>query len=519
MAYSTTRSTFFCPAGTKWYWEFVPTTNYNYASCGITTNSAAWDVNPGGTTDGHGVGFYDVEIDIDGTRTTPSGPAVTAWASGDIIGFAYDVDANTLKYYINGSLDYTFTSVPVSTDGPYSPTFGDFGGSVAATINVNFGADSSFGGLKTAQGNQDGNSKGDFYYVPPTDYLALCTDNLSAPEIALPGDNFNTVLYTGTGVARSITGVGFAPDFVWLKNRDTAGQFNILNDTIRGADKQLSSNSTEAETSDSGVLTAFGSDGFSVGTASGSNESTKGIVSWNWKAGGSAVANTAGTIDALVSANTTAGFSIVKFNEAGTGAGATIGHGLSQAPELVIGKPYNAGDGWRVGSDFLTSWAYIMRLQTTVAELTHVSFNNLAPTSTLVNMGADGLNNTSYESVLYCFHSVEGYSKVGSYEGNGNSDDAGPFVYCGFKPAFLLVKARDYVTDWVMYDNKRDTYNIVNNYLEPNTSDAEAVDSAEDFDMLSNGFKIRSADIKLNHTVDYIFLAFAESPFKYSNAR
>jgi hypothetical protein len=134
-------------------------------------------------------------------------------------------------------------------------------------------------------------------------------------------------------------------------------------------------------------------------------------------------------------------------------------------------------------------------------------------------MGADGLNNTSYESVLYCFHSVEGYSKVGSYEGNGNSDDAGPFVYCGFKPAFLLVKARDYVTDWVMYDNKRDTYNIVNNYLEPNTSDAEAVDSAEDFDMLSNGFKIRSADIKLNHTVDYIFLAFAESPFKYSNAR
>ena len=518
MAYNTSRSTFFCPAGTKWYWEFVPTTGYNYASCGITTNSAGWAVNPGGTTDGHGVGFYNNEIDIDGTRTTPSGPASTAWASGDIIGFAYDVDANTIKKYINGSLDYTFTSVPVSTDGPYSPTFGDFGGSVAATINVNFGADSSFGGLKTAQGNQDGNEKGDFYYTPPSGYLALCTDNLSAPEIALPGENFNTLIYDDGAGAK--TGVGFQPDLVWVKSRGSLYDHK-LTDSVRGVTKSLESNELTAEATDSTGLTAFGADGFTVGADTNYADTTgTGMVAWNWKAGGSAVANTTGTIDALVSANTAAGFSIVKFNEAGTGVNATIGHGLSQAPELVIGKPYNAGDSWRVGSDFLTSWAYIMRLQTTVAEFSFpTAFNSLAPTSTLVNMGTDGLNNSPYESVLYCFHSVEGYSKIGSYVtvSGAATNGLGNFIYTGFKPAWFLnkmISGPDGAGGWFLYDNKRNAYNLTGTYLVPSANYADEV-ATQGWDFLSNGIKLRASFSANTH----IYMAFAESPFKYSNAR
>ena len=522
MAYSTTRSTFFCPAGTKWYWEFVPTTNYNYASCGITTNSAAWDVNPGGTTDGHGVGFYDVEIDIDGTRTTPSGPASTAWASGDIIGFAYDVDANTIKKYINGSLDYTYSSVPVSTDGPYSPTFGDFGGSVAATINVNFGQDSSFGGLKTAQGNQDGNSIGDFYYEPPSGFLALCTSNLSAPEIALPTDHFNTVLYTGNSQsAQSITGVGFEPDLVWIKRRNYAGGNNVLFDQVRGVNKELQANSNATEGTRTGSLNSFDTDGWSTSTDNGTNVNygTYNYVNWNWKgdnvAGGTL--NEDGSIDSYVNVNTTAGFSIVKYTSPGSDSDETIGHGLSQAPEMVIAKNRTSAYNWDVWTPALSS-GYDLKINDNAAQASG-RWSTTIPTASLVTLLDTYEVAGTDDYIAYCFHSVEGYSKVGSYEGNGDAD--GAFVYTGFRPAFLLLKSIDDSAHWEMEDDKRDTYNLSHKSLQANLNYAEDTSTSRNgLDFVSNGFKFRSNSSNImNGSETYIYLAFAESPFKYSNAR
>ena len=527
MAYSTTRSTFFCPAGTKWYWEFVPTTNYNYASCGITTNSAAWDVNPGGTTDGHGVGFYDVEIDIDGTRTTPSGPASTAWASGDIIGFAYDVDANTIKKYINGSLDYTYSSVPVSTDGPYSPTFGDFGGSVAATINVNFGQDSSFGGLKTAQGNQDGNSIGDFYYEPPSGYLALCTSNLSDPEIADPTDHFNTTIWTGDTstypTSRSLTGVGFKPDFVWAKVRSTTGNSSLY-DAVRGAEEYLASSESDGETNQpgSGYLTSFDSDGSSWadGTSNGNNynQNAATYVSWNWKgdnvSGGTL--NEDGSIDSYVNVNTTAGFSIVKYTSPGSDSDETIGHGLAQRPDMVMVKNRDSAYNWDVWTPALSS-GYDLKLNDNAAQASG-RWSTTIPTASLVTLKDTYEVAGTDEYIAYCFHSVEGYSKV--MEWSGNSDTDGVFLYCGFRPSFFIGKCISASESWFMLDNKRDTYNDEYKRLFAESNAAESTGDPDILDFVSNGIKFRNSGNNGNVSGrDYMGIAFAESPFKTANAR
>ena len=314
--------------------------------------------------------------------------------------------------------------------------------------------------------------------------------------------------------------MGFQPDWLWVKIRDATGAHTIL-DVIRGTDSFLESNTDGAAETSTATIDSFDSDGFTVTDYANTNQDTKTFVAWNWKAGGAGVSNTEGSLDATVSANTTAGFSIVRMDEDGTGAAATVGHGLTQAPELVIGKPMNAADSWRVGSDFLTSWAYIMRLQTTVAEFSFPNaFNSTAPTATLVTMGSDGLNNSgppAYRSILYCFHSVEGYSKVGSYVGNGNAD--GTFIYTGFRPAWILVKNTTATgNNWEMWDNKRDTYNIMNHLLEASSIGARITSAEVDF--VSNGFKVRSTSDAMNDSGEnLLYLAFAESPFKYSNAR
>ena len=516
MAYSNNRSTFFCPAGTKWYWEFVPTTTYNYAACGITTISHEWDINPGGgnsTPSGHGVGFYGVEVDVDGSRTNPAGNS--AWASGDIIGFAYDVDANTIKKYINGSLDFTYSSVPVSTDGDYSPSFGDFGGSATATINVNFGQDSSFAGLKTAQGNQDSNGIGDFYYEPPTGHMALCTSNLPSPEIALPTDHFNTVLYNGGDVTGSVAviGAGFQPDLVWLKTRNAAYSHQ-LHDAVRGAASgPVYSDLTNPEDA-SYPIASFDSDGFSTGTQSNNGgQNSDSMVVWNWKAGGS---------HASLSANATAGFSIAK--NTGTGSQCATNHGLGVTPNLVIWKNLDDTSHWFVWSDtFSNATSHFLFLEDNVATVTSgygsvVGTINSTSASILTGGVTSGIDNND-DFVMYSFANIEGYSKHGSYVGNGVSQN-GPFVYTGFRPAFFMVKnASTGSTNWRLYDNKRPAYNSANLVLYPSTSGAEA-GTGHPVDLDSNGVKIRGTWTEVNTNGDtYIYLAFAESPFKTSNAR
>ena len=326
-------------------------------------------------------------------------------------------------------------------------------------------------------------------------------------------DYFNTILYTGTGSAQSLTGVGFQPDLVWCKDR-TNSYDHVWFDAVRGATKRIRSNENAAETTASTDLTAFDSDGFTVGSGSNINNSGNNFVSWNWKANGQGSSNTDGSINTTyTSVNTTAGFSISTYT--GTGSAATIGHGLGVAPDLVIIKSLDQTRIWIVGVEALGNWNKYLALSATDAEQTSSTYFPSAPTSTLVNLG-DGanVNNSSEKYVAYCFAEKKGFSKVGSYTGNGNAD--GPFVYTGFKPAFVLVKNASTSNNWFLQDSKRLGYNGANHLQKPNTSGAD--DTGTHIDMLSNGFKTIVSSANCNGSGNtMIYVAFAEEPLVGSN--
>jgi hypothetical protein len=331
----------------------------------------------------------------------------------------------------------------------------------------------------------------------------------------IPSEHFNTVLYSGNGGTQSITGVGFAPDFVWLKSRPATSGHNLTN-TISGATKYLRSDLTAAEGT-ANIVTAFGSDGFTVGDGNGQdvNKSGESVVAWNWKAGGTAVSNTNGSITSSVSANPSAGFSIATYTAGDSDE--TIGHGLSIAPEVVIVKRRdNATGNWVSFWTPLTSTNKQLYLNLTNAVDTP-NLGTFNATTFRVNGWADvAVSGSSY--VAYCFHSVDGYSKVGSYTGNGNAN--GKFVHCGFRPAFVLIKRSDSAgDDWHMMDTTRSSYNVMAHRIKANTTDAESSTDTS-MDALSNGFKLRNTSgARNNGSGTYIFIAFAETPFKYSNAR
>lgn len=347
---------------------------------------------------------------------------------------------------------------------------------------------------------------------------ALCTKNLPLVAIANPRKHFDIVLHTGTGASQTINGLSFTPDFVWVKCRNNGTPSHLLVDRNRGNGIALYSNSTGTEVSSTGYP-QLTSDGFSVdGSATWANGSGWTFVDWFWKAGGAAVTNNAGSITSQVSANTQAGFSIVTYT--GTGANATVGHGLGVAPKMVIVKRRNGAVNWVVGGNSIgTNWASILILNLTDAITTSTSFNG-PPTSGLINLGTSAATNTSTATyVAYCFAEVPGFSKIGSYIGNGSTD--GPFVWCGFRPRFILVKMSSSTGDWRIFDTARNTYNVTNSVLFPNLTDAEVTSSLVDIDVVSNGFKLRNSLSTLNATSGtYIFLAIAEQPFNTpSNAR
>jgi hypothetical protein len=296
-----------------------------------------------------------------------------------------------------------------------------------------------------------------------------------------------------------------------------------LQDSVRGAGESLFSNNTDAETTDADSITSFDSDGWTMGADDSSwtvNKSGPTYVGWAWKGGGTASTNEDGSIDSSVSANPTAGFSIATYT--GNASAATVGHGLSSAPELVMVKRRDTASNWIVGSDELQTsyWDYYIILNTTAAEASESSnFGyNTNPTATTFPLGNNAATNASGGTyVAYCFHSVEAYSKVGSYTGNANND--GTFIYTGFRPAFVLAKSYDYAYDWPMVDNKRGSYNVITKGLAANSSDAVLDNVANSVDFLSNGFKLRNSHTMFNGSNNYIYLAFAESPFKTSNAR
>jgi hypothetical protein len=536
----------------KWYWEIYQKTmpTNNIAMCGIVGDSddQAWAGNsdPQGGDESIAIYGFDGNKFVDGSDSGSYGVSYTA---GDIIGVALNMTDSELTFYKNNVAMNSGTAISfsggIATANSISPLLVGYG--ATGVMVANFGQDSSFAGNKTAQGNQDSNDVGYFYYEPPTDYLALCTDNLSAPEIALPGENFESVLYTGDNTNnRAITGVGFQPDLLWVKRRNSTSAHMIF-DAVRGASdaetSRLAANTTAPESLTTDELDSFDSDGFTIDTGmNGSGSPT--YAALNWKAGGAPTADNsagagatptagsvkidgsnlgsalAGTLAATrLSANTTAGFSIVKY--VGTGATATIAHGLGVAPELVIVKSMDSTEAWNVyaepvsadpGTDYLT-----LNTNANVADDDRF-WNDTVPSPTVFTVGSyDGTNKSTDDLMAYCFHSVEGYSKVGTFITNSGvlpTNNLGVFQYCGFKPALIMLKGIDNTSGWMIWYNAANTYNLVDDYIVANTDAAEVDGGASGWGFLSNGFKQWEG-----FSGTWIFYAVAESPFKYSNAR
>jgi hypothetical protein len=331
--------------------------------------------------------------------------------------------------------------------------------------------------------------------------------------IIKPNTQMNPLLYTGnTSNGHAITGLGFQPDFVWIKSRNQANFSHMLYDVVRTAVSgpfDIRSNATNAQSTDSSGLVSFDSDGFTLNNGGYVNTGT--FVSWNWKAGGSPSSNTDGSITSSVSANTTNGFSIVTYT--GTESAATVGHGLGSAPKMIFAKQYSGAADWKVLPPVLgaTRW---LKLNTTDAAGTSAgNWNNTSPTSSVFSLGNDaGINGSGQTMVAYCFADVKGFSKMGWYQGNGSTD--GTFVYTGFKPAFVLMKnTADGGASWQMFDNKRDVDNVANHRLFPNSDAVESTDANNNIDIISNGFKMRTSNGDNNaNGSTFIYMAFAENP-------
>ena len=425
-----------------------------------------------------------------------------SYVQGDVIGILFN----------NGSL--TFYKNGVSQGVAYSGLTGTFcfAGSPfdTDTVDWNFG-------------------QRPFAYSVPSGALALNTFNLPNSTIVKGNTVMDATLWTGNSTSpRSITNAAtFQPDLVWIKSRSN-NEWNILFDSVRGTGKSIYSNSTNAEVTNagSGYVSAFNSNGFSVtGGSTDSanvNQNTYTYVGWQWQAGqGTTSTNTSGSITSTVSVNATAGFSAVRYT--GTGSAATIGHGLGVAPAMYIVKRRNGAIDWGVYHSSLTSPAYALYLDTTNAQFSAPTYwNSTAPTSSVFSIGTDSLVNASGGTyVAYCWTPIAGYSAFGSYTGNGSTD--GPFIYTGFRPKFVMVKVTSTTNWWIMFDSTRNPYNAANYELAANLSDAEytATTSAYTlFDFLSNGFKLRTGSLEGNSSgQSYLYVAFAENPFKNALAR
>tara|TARA_Y100001972_G_scaffold12196_1_gene13121 strand:+ start:3517 stop:5907 length:2391 start_codon:yes stop_codon:yes gene_type:complete len=496
----------------KWYWE-VLAGGSPYLNTGVV--STPFD--PTSTGDS-GILSNEYVYLRNGNKYNSNSSASygASYADGDIIGVALDLDNDTLTFYKNNSSQGTaYSSLP---SGTYLPIFDCYNGS---SWILNAGQDSSFAGAKTAQGNTDANGQGDFFYSVPSNHLALCSSNLPDTTISpnqdtQADDHFNTVLWSGNATARDIS-VGFEADWVWTKMRSHDNAHYIY-DSSRGDNTDIYSNLTQQESTTSGRLTFGNTDGFSVGTNAQTNGSGYTFVGWCWKAnGGTTSSNTDGTITSTVQASQTAGFSIVLWNGEGDSQ-ATVGHGLGAVPKVIIPKNRDATGNWHMYHADIDASApedYGILLNAQNARSDDSGFHNdTAPTSSVFTVGT--YNNFDNDYVAYVFAEIEGYSKFGSYTGNGSTD--GTFVYTGFRPAWILVKSSSNAEPWNLVDIKRDTFNVMGNYLQPNTSGAEG--TLAFVDGLSNGFKLRSSGSGFNGSgYSFIYMAFAEQPFKFSNAR
>ena len=513
----------------------VPNAVFSNANLSITTTNASSPFGVGTISNSSGKWYYEVTVVAVGTNTPGIGisdervqnTVLTAevaylsngqkevagtgtsygatYTTNDVIGVAYDLDAGTVTFYKNNTSQGAISLTVTANILPYC----------SVILNSNFAF--NFG-------------QRPFTYTPPTGFVALNTQNLPSPTISNGANYMAASLYTGTGfgaavpagqtINNSVNGIGFQPDFIWIKERNGTA-YHILTDSVRGVTKNIYTNVTAAEATNNGTdVTTFNSNGFSVGTDSagdGVNRNNATVVAWQWKAGGTSSSNTAGSITSTVSVNATAGFSVLTFT--GTGAVGTIGHGLGVAPSMIIVKNRpTAGTSWVTYHASVGATKYLLLNATDAATVGSAQWNNTAPTSTVFTMGNTSANTSGQSSVAYCFSEVAGYSKFGSYTGNGSAD--GAFVFCGFRPRYVLLKRSDTADAWVVFDSVRGTYNLNSPHLQPHLSSAEADAPPYGLDFLSNGFKCRASTASMNASGGtYIFMAFAENPTKFSLAR
>jgi len=323
--------------------------------------------------------------------------------------------------------------------------------------------------------------------------------------------HFTPELYVGTGSSRTISTLNFQPDWVWIKNRGTTDRHSLF-DAVRAAPNMLSSNNTDTQSAQPSELTAFNTNGFTVNNATSVNGSSANYVSWNWKANGVGSANTDGSITSTVSTNTTSGFSIVKYTGTGNGGVNTVGHGLGVIPKVIIIKALTTTQGWYQYHESLGNTKVIDF--TTAAAVTNDYWSDTTPTASVFNVIGNTVVGGNYDYIAYCFAEKQGYSKFGSYTGNGNAD--GTFTYLGFKPAFIMIKKTSGSSDWAMFDNKRQGYNVANNLLYPNNTTSDTTGTF--LDLVSNGFKMRTTATWSNASgASYIYMAFAEAPLVSTN--
>jgi hypothetical protein len=521
------RSTFAMLTG-KWYIEVTLTANSLsvYPQLGIVTTADGNRPNNGSPQAGYSSGLLNPTQSViymaDGTKQINNSASSygSSFTNGDVIGIAIDSDNGAIYFSKNGT--FQNSGVPTSGSSKTGAALTWTGGTVEHFFSI-----ADYNGTATAAnfGQQP------FAYTPPTGFVALNTFNLPTPTIGATASSqankyFDATTYTGNGSALTVTNSGaMQPDLLWTKAR-SSGAFHYLQDSVRGVNKALFSNSTDSEFTITTTTTTLNSNGFSFnGSESGLNANTSTYVGWQWRASNAtAVTNTQGSITSTVSANTTAGFSIVTWTGNGASS-ATIGHGLGVAPSMIIVKNRSATWGWFVYNKFLTNPnTGRLQLNLTNGEIaggTPGPWNNTAPTSTVFSLGDSSfpeVNGSGNLIVAYCFAPIAGYSAFGSYVGNGVAD--GPFIYTGFRPRYFILKNITNAQSWSVQDTSRSPYNVASAVLLPNSSSAEL--TGTDFvDILSNGFKIRhSSSGNNNNSGDtYIYMAFAESPFKYANAR
>jgi hypothetical protein len=496
----------------KWYYEYVVSGNVsNFLGGWADPGEVNYNDAVGNTTRSYG--YYSTGNVRNGNSNTSFGSSYTA---GDIIGCAIDIDNRKIYWSKNGSWQNN-ANPAAGTGSIYTiadPVAQNFDYTIAvSTYDANQSVD-----INTGQRA--------FSYTAPSGFKALCTTNLSTPSIAEGSQYFDAKLWTGNSSnGRTIDGYNFSPDFVWIKRRN-ANYGHPVMDTVRGLNNGhagvLYTNATNAEdTGSTSTITSFNSDGFNLGTDGGVNYNGSTYVGWAWDAGSSTSTNYDGSINSQVRVNQSAGFSIIAYTGNGSSSGSTVGHGLGAVPDLLLIKSRGTGYSWIVWHrSFTAKQLLYLNHNYAIQNNKDDHFNNTLPTNQVFSLReSPAVNSNGTNFICYAFSMIPGYSATGTYAGSG-SDTLGPFIYLGFRPAFVMVKSYTHSENWVIYDSTRGPTNTLNNVLRPNTDNQETATDERKIDFVSNGFKLRGTDGNVNaSSKSYFYVAFAEHPFKTARAR